>query len=331
MDAKAAPARAESIAKTVKRARLALCYHGRVFSERMKPASHHHLTAIERALDTIEDSLRCALDIERLALDCGMSYWHFHRAFAALTGETVGSYLRRRRLSAAAREALRSRKRLVEIAIDYQFGSHEAFSRAFRAMFKVSPSQFRRDPISLWSARPRLDADRLRHLSKLSLEPQIVELPSLRLVGLTTRFFGYSSERANNSVALPLHWRTHRERISCIPDSAGPFRYGAWDDLPPNTRVDPDEFIYLAGRAVETAAPPPDGMEDWAAPAGRYALFTHKGHIHRIGETINYVYAAWLPRAGFERGKSFDLERYDHRFTPDSDQSEFDYLVPLAD
>src|SRR5690606_26599553 len=127
-----------------------------------------------------------------------MSYWHFHRAFAAMTGETVGSYLRRRRLSAAAGEVLRSRKRLVDIAVDFQFGSHEAFTRAFRAMFGISPSAFRRDPISLWSARPRLDGERLRHLRKLSLEPRIVELPRLRLVGFETRFFGYSSERANN-------------------------------------------------------------------------------------------------------------------------------------
>lgn len=289
-----------------------------------------HLEAVERALDAIESALRLPLDPLRLAREAGLSYWHFSRVFAALTGQSLGSYIRRRRLSAAAREVLRTRRRLVDIALDYQFGSHEAFSRAFRAMFHLSPSEFRRDPIALWSARPRLDAERLRHLARIPLKPRIVELPQLRLAGATTRFHSHLSDFANNSITLPLHWKTHRDRIQAIATHEPELSYGAWSELPAAQRQDPDEHLYLAGRSLADDQAAPPGMALWSAAPSRYARFTHRGHVSRIGDTIDYIYAAWLPRSGFERRPGFDLECYDHRFVPDSEKSSFDYLVPLV-
>ncbi len=64
------------------------------------------------------------------------SPFHFHRLFAAWTGETLGDYLRRRRVEQAALR-LRSQPRLsvLEAALGVGFGSGEAFARAFRQHF----------------------------------------------------------------------------------------------------------------------------------------------------------------------------------------------------
>ncbi len=55
-------------------------------------------------------------------------------------------YLRQRSLAFALKEVQDSKKRLLEIALDYGFSSHEAFSRSFKEAYGVTPSQYRADP-----------------------------------------------------------------------------------------------------------------------------------------------------------------------------------------
>ncbi len=288
-----------------------------------------HLRAIEAALDTIEDGLTGPLDLDRIAGTCGMSFWHFQRAFAAFTGEPVGSYIRRRRLSLAADQLAGSRRRILDIALDHQFESHSAFTRAFRITFGLTPAAFRKHPHTLRSARPRLTPSRLRHLQSIRLEPDVIECPPLCLVGLDTRFTIATAGGTNSPWVLPRLWRRFMGRLGELSGTQGAVRYGACDCMPATQREDPDELRYLAAVAVSPQTSVPSGMVRWHAPASRFARFVHRGPIERIGETINYVYAAWFPRSGRERGDGFDIERYDARFRRTGTRSEIDYLVPL--
>jgi AraC family transcriptional regulator len=99
---------------------------------------------INCAIDHIEKSLAQPLTIRETAQAAGYSRFHFDRLFLAMTGETPGRYIRKRRLTEAARELVTSRKRLLDIALDYQFDSQEAFTRAFKRMFRISPGAYRR-------------------------------------------------------------------------------------------------------------------------------------------------------------------------------------------
>lgn len=295
----------------------------------MSRTTERHLDAIERALEVIEEGLRGPLDLDQAARDSGMSYWHFQRTFSALVGEPVGSYVRRRRIAAAARELLHTRRRILEIALDYGFESHAAFTRAFRARVGKSPDAFRRDPVPLWSARP-LTGERLRRLQSSRPEPAIIELPTLHLLGRRTRFIGTHSERSNSTTVLPRLWRECLPRLRELEGSAPRECYGAWDSLPRAERTDPDELQYLAAIPIVTAAPPPPDLVVWSVRAGRFARFVHRGPVNGIADTIDFIYGVWLPSAGMERGPGCDLERYDARFSATSEQSEFEYYVPLA-
>src|SRR5512139_3027294 len=88
-----------------------------------------------RAVEYMERNLTNPISVSDVASEAAYSTFHFVRLFKALTGDTPGSYLRRRRLTEASGELVRSRRRIIEIAIDYQFQSQEAFSRAFRDCF----------------------------------------------------------------------------------------------------------------------------------------------------------------------------------------------------
>ncbi len=100
----------------------------------MRPSTRHSYR--ERVLRTIVALER---DIERdpvlndLAAAAHLSPFHFHRVFGAVVGETPVGYVRRLRLERAAHELRHSVQPIQQLARESGYGSHEAFTRAFRA------------------------------------------------------------------------------------------------------------------------------------------------------------------------------------------------------
>lgn len=98
---------------------------------------------LQRAITHLESCLTAPTSIEEAAAAVGYSRYHFSRLFLAVTGITPAAYLRKRRLTEAARELATSSKGILDIALDYQFQSQEAFTRSFKQEFGVSPGFYR--------------------------------------------------------------------------------------------------------------------------------------------------------------------------------------------
>jgi AraC family transcriptional regulator len=109
---------------------------------------------ILRVLTHIQEHLDEALDLEELAQVACFSSFHFHRIFAAMTGETIADHVRRLRLERAAIELRSGAKQVIQVALDAGYEAHEAFTRAFKAAYGVSPAEFRRatGPIAIRDA-----------------------------------------------------------------------------------------------------------------------------------------------------------------------------------
>ena len=88
----------------------------------------------------IEGHLDEDLSLGQLAEVADLSPYHFHRIFRATIGEGVAEYVRRVRLEAAAIALKATTDSVTNVAFDAGYGSHEAFTRAFRRRFGVSPS-----------------------------------------------------------------------------------------------------------------------------------------------------------------------------------------------
>ncbi|RIK42754.1 MAG: hypothetical protein DCC55_07835 [Chloroflexi bacterium] len=95
------------------------------------------------AVAYMESNLTQPASVEGAAALAGYSRTHFSRTFLNVTGITPVAYLRKRRLTEAARELVTSSKRILDIALDYQFQSQEAFTRSFKREFGVSPGFYR--------------------------------------------------------------------------------------------------------------------------------------------------------------------------------------------
>ena len=97
----------------------------------------------QKALWFIESHLAGALTLDEIAGVAGISRFHMVRAFAAATGLSVMRYVRARRLSEAARALAAGAPDILSLALDADYGSHEAFTRAFRDHFGVTPEAVR--------------------------------------------------------------------------------------------------------------------------------------------------------------------------------------------
>lgn len=288
---------------------------------------------IELALEFIEAHLREDLRVEIVAGVAAYSPWHFQRLFSAIVGETVASYIRRRRLAAALDALLASRRPIVEIAWEHGFESQEAFTRAFKAAFGMTPGRCRRQGRACApTPAPRLTPAYLATLFEgEAMEPVIKEHGPIDLVGIGSNFISIFSADADNNVVIPGLWDELMRRSGEVPNRID--AAGAWGLCAPIAdearRRHEDEFYYLAGLEVSSLDQVPEGMTARRVPAATYAVFTHTGPLDRLGETMRYIYGTWLPTAGYEQAEGPDLELYDKRFDPTSPTSEMEIWLPV--
>lgn len=99
---------------------------------------------IQSSLDYIEAHLTDRLPLKHASARACFSLSHYYRIFHALVGHSVKEYIRKRRLTEAARRLVETEDRIIDIAFDYQFESQESFSRAFKAVYGVAPGRYRR-------------------------------------------------------------------------------------------------------------------------------------------------------------------------------------------
>ena len=98
---------------------------------------------IDRCIVSQDDE---ALTLRALSGRLGYSEFYTTRKFREISGMPLRDYLRGRRLAFALKEVRDSEKSLLEIALDYGFSSHEAFTRAFKGTYGVTPSAYRKAP-----------------------------------------------------------------------------------------------------------------------------------------------------------------------------------------
>lgn len=98
---------------------------------------------IDRCIQQYQDE---ALTLHNLAHSLGYSEYHTTRKFKEISGMSFRDYLRQRKLAFALKEVRDKDKSILDIAVDYGFSSHEAFTRAFKVTYGITPSAYRKKP-----------------------------------------------------------------------------------------------------------------------------------------------------------------------------------------
>ncbi|MBN1191469.1 MAG: helix-turn-helix transcriptional regulator [Dehalococcoidales bacterium] len=107
------------------------------------------VSAVRRMLDYIEQHINEPVTLYDLSQAAGYSPWHSDRLFKEITGRSPFEFIRAIRLSRAAERLKDKNCRIVDVAFDFVFRSHEGFSRAFSRQFGISPHQFRKNKMEV--------------------------------------------------------------------------------------------------------------------------------------------------------------------------------------
>ncbi len=288
----------------------------------------NYLMQLQRGVDFIEERLDEDLTLAEVAKVAGISRWHYQRIFRALTGETLKGYIRSRRLARSRKRLIDGELRILDIAMLAGFESQEAYARAFKKAFDMTPSAYRKlGDNRLFLHKVRFDRDYLRHIhGNVSLEPEIYEAKSMTMVGLHTNCFGVDSDKNNIGDHLPGLWETFLSRLSEIDHVIEGTCYG----VVKQEREDGERLSYHAAIAVTEAATLPAGMVRVEVPPATYARFVHRGPAKNVDHTVNYIYSTWLAQSGRRHTYGPDIEVYGAAYHPTSPDSEMAYAIPVS-
>ena len=141
---------------------------------------NNSVLAVRRMQAYIEEHISEQITLLQLAKAAGYSPWHCERLFKEYTEKTPFDYIRALRLSKAALVLRDSKSKVIDVALDFVFDSHEGFTKAFSRQFGLSPKSYTKDvpPISLFI--PYLASDYRR--TKLKGENKMQENTNLKPV-----------------------------------------------------------------------------------------------------------------------------------------------------
>lgn len=288
----------------------------------------YYLERIQRGVDYIEARLDEPIELCDVAREAGVSQWHFQRMFKALTGETLKTYIRSRRLAASLDRLLTTKLRVLDIALMAGFESQEAFARVFKQTFGLTPQQYRDlGDRSLFLKKVQFDEGYLSHINgNVSLEPELYEQRPLLLVGMRTSFFGVDSEKNNLGEQLPALWGRFLPLLEGIENRVPDFCYGVIRQEGAGS----ERLEYHAATEVSAVGTLAEGLVALSIPRATYAKFTHRGLPADVNHTVNYAYSTWLMRSGYRHTYGHDLEIYGADYRSDSADSVLHYALPVS-
>jgi len=288
-----------------------------------------HFLEIERSVNFIEANLQNEIDVLSVCSMSTYSPWQFQRMFRALTGDSIGKYIRGRRLSLALDEIIKApKKRIIDIAIQFQFSSHEAFSRAFKKQFKLNPGEVRiNDKKTFVRHKPALNKRRLFHVvDHVEKDPVFKTIKDLNLIGTS---ISVDSSFGNETVLfekIKNHWKEFNSLRHKCPPSINSNSYGVVSDL--EQSLDGEKLKYFSSVAIDTNAEYPDNFDLVNLKEQEYAVFKVTGNHSSCQVTADYIYGFWFPQSSYTRDTGFDFELFDESFDLRTNSVSY-YHVPV--
>lgn len=259
------------------------------YTKTKRPGPNHHAARIERAVAFLGDHIADGPSLEQLAGIAGVSPFHFHRLYRAVTGETPAATVRRLRLARACRLLADTSKSVTDIAFDAGYESSQAFAKAFRELAGTTATAARREPGRLQAVFEQLTATpgderqpgQLFDVRLVSVEP--FKVIAFRHTGPQEGLFG----------AYGQLW-SWAERTGRVEGFRG--IYGVPVDDP--VTIDPRDCRF---DCCFDFGPEATAEKEYSAQqlgGGLYAVVRHTGPYEGLDEKYDYLYGPWLAQSG---------------------------------
>jgi AraC family transcriptional regulator len=280
---------------------------------------------MHRVVEHIDRHLDEPLELETLAGVAHFSPFHFHRLFSAWMGETLGEYVRRRRLEIAAQRLVsQPAVPVLQVALSVGFASAEAFARAFKTRFGSAPSSWRvsedsnrgqanRKPDQAAAPAPRKD-EVSKYLQEASMNVKLVDRQPTTVAYL--RHVGpYGPELSDFWQESVYPWMQTNHLL-------GRPRYGISLDDPGITA--PEKCRYDAAVEVEPGFIGAGQHLTTSIPGGKYAAASFRGTGAELGDAWMALLRDWLPGSGLQLDARPLFEYYGPDMTMDQETGAFE-------
>jgi AraC family transcriptional regulator len=280
-----------------------------------------YVEQINKAIDFIEDHLSAPFKPSEAAYEACLSYFHFHRIFKALTGMTLGEYVKKRRLSEAAKSIIKGMT-IAEATFTYQFNNQQDFTRSFKRCFGIPPGHYRNYGLeSGVMERCVFTQDLIECFNTLSNQtPEIRFIEQTTYIGLSRNGeniheenlkLNYKLVERMNEIALRLE---NECTIFCRNTSEN------------NTNV----FTYIAGFRVSKIGCIPDEMVSFVFGGDYFAIFRYRGTVKGLlGPIYSYIYGVWPYTSNYEiPAEAFNSTRFHNNIcVPENEEMEI--IIPV--
>lgn len=298
----------------------------------MEGMRDHYQGALERVVSLVERSLSEPLALDELSAEAGLSKFHLHRVFRALTGYPLAEYVRRRRLSESLEFLGDGTRSILDVALASGFAHEQSYDRAFKNRWGLTPGTWRTRKTLLEITEP-IKPDGIISVGTESalLAPRLVARPPMALCGVK-HLVTDDENIADNTVARIAN-RFIAEESPRIRDPFFPRRYIGYVehcDNPNDNRY--HTCVELKG---EPKFPPPDGMRHIAIAQGAFREFLLVSRVNPtrllwsdVSALYDAVFRDWLPHNPECARAGWHLEYVDLANASD-DYGEFRILIPV--
>lgn len=256
------------------------------------------LERMNAAMEYIEENLSGEIDFQELGHLVGCSEYHLSRVFPFVTGQGLGLYIRRRRMSQAALELQGQKLDLLQVAVKYGYSSVDAFTRAFKEIHGVPPAAVRNGHHQVRSY-PKLTFT-LTIQGAVAMVYRIVTKDAFRILGIMKN--------------VPLVFSGPNPEIDRMWTSLTQETILRWKSL---SNTDPKGIIsastnFSGGRMTEqgsldhyigvaTTGESADESACLEVDAGLWGVFEAVGDFPKNLQTVwGRIFAEWLPSSDYE-------------------------------
>lgn len=253
------------------------------------------INAVQKMQDYVENHLHEPITLKNLADAAGYSPWHAAKIFKELLGKSPFEYMRSLRLSRAALILRDHEEKVVDVAFDWVFDSHEGFTRAFSREFGIAPKRYSKEkrPIKLFMPTRIRDYYLMIQRGEMKMEKekktstvfvQVVERPERKLILLRGK--------------KATHYFEYCEEVGCdvwgVLSSVGEALYEPAGFWLPDHLIPPGTSKYVQGVEIPVgyAGEIPDGFEVISLPPCSMMIFQGEPYEEeKFGEAIENLWS----------------------------------------
>ena len=269
------------------------------------------VATIQKAITYIEEHLLEEINYEDIAKQLNTSSYEFHRTFSFLTGLTINSYIRNRRLSLAGIEVIESDTKITDIAFKYGYETPESFTKAFTRFHGYSPKYIRENPVKLSLFNPLII--KLYMEGGTFMNYKIVKTKKQKFLAIV-RSFSNDIINDESNHEIPDFWTECGnnkiiDKLLSLRKEGKKDLYGLCTPSVEGSTT----FNYGIGILFDDETLPSDSNEFtiWDVEEGTYVVFECIGDDGDcISETWAKFYKEFLPQTGYKASEATDYEIY---------------------